>query len=436
MKLVKIFIILGFFSKTIYPNSAVSSQALKGSEIIIFIHGSMQPPEWRFSDVLKVIQDKIENSIYLKAAEYLRKDPFFTLGQAMQKEGLQPIDLSDKTNASSIIARMCEAQYQWQEARSSRFYYTFGWNGVVHLYTRYEEAKNLLQQLCEELKKFHKQGLFPKIKIITYSHGGNVALNLAAVKDDNPEFLNELIQIDQLIMFATPIQLATDYLIANSMFKKIYHFYSFNDNIQTMDFTSPKQFFSKRTFKKRKNFKLPNSLTQIRMRTTKSLHAKYKHPNMQNLDYTFLHDKRFRHNYHDPKHTEFWNFQWGSTTYRDVFTLSPLPVVVFYPTIIATLEQKVPNWHEIIFDFAPFYEGAVIKNKKTKKSIVVKMLTKDQLNLIFDFAKESGRTSINIYEQKEHLRAAMEKAQNEYHENHPEYCTKKCKVMKLAQLVK
>ncbi len=436
MKIVKLVFFLSLIVRNSCINTAIDVTAGQGSEIIIFIHGSMQPPEWRFSDVLRVIQDKIENSIYLKAAEYLRKDPFFTLGQAMQEEGLQPIDLSNKTNASSIVARMCEVQYQWQEAKKLRFYYTFGWNGVVHLYTRYEEAKNLLQQLCEELKKFHEKGLYPKIKIVTYSHGGNVALNLAAVKDDNPEFLHEPIEIDQLIMFATPIQLATDYLVAHPIFKKVYHFYSFNDGIQTMDFTAPKQFFSKRTFKKRKKFKLPDSLVQIRMRTTKSLHAKYKHPHVEKLDYTFLYDKRFRHIYHDPKHTEFWNFQWGSSTYRDIFTLSPLPVVVFYPTIIATLEQKVSTWHEIIFDFAPFYEGAVIKNKKTKKTIVVKMLTKDQLDIIFDLAKAAGRKSIDVHEQKEHLRAAMQKAQDEYHEDHPDYVSKKHKIMKLSQLMR
>jgi hypothetical protein len=405
------------------------------SEMIIFIHGSMQPPEWRFSDLIKVLRDKIENTIYLLASDYLRKDSFFGEGQAMQQEGLIPIDMQDRTNASSMVAGMCEMQYQWQGSTAQRLYYTFGWKGIIHLYTRYEEAKNLMSQLCAELKRLNAQGIYPKIKIVTYSHGGNVALNLAAVKDDDPMVMTEPFEIDELVMFATPVQKATDYLVASKMFKKVYHFYSYNDGIQTLDFTCPKQFFSNRMFKKRKDFAPPKSLVQIRMRTTKTLNSRYKKDLNHSMDYTFLHDKRFKHKYHDPKHTEFWCFQWGSSTYRDLFTLAPLPIVVFYPSMIATLQQKFPDWHDIIFDYAPFYEGAIVKNRKTKKSFVVKMLSNDQLDAMYALARASGRTTLDIYEQKSHLRDAVERAQNDYESLHPDHLSKH-KIMQLAWLIR
>ena len=403
------------------------------SEIIIFIHGSMQPAEWRLSDLIKVIKDKIENSIYLSAAEYLRKDPFFYEGQAMQQEGLHPIDLNGH-NGASILATMCEKQYQWQGSQKKRLYYTFGWKGIVHVYTRYEEAKKLYYQLSTELKRLYTLGMSPKIKIVTYSHGGNVALNLAAVKDDDPALLAEYFEIDQLIMFATPVQRATDYLVGNSLFKKVYHFYSYNDDIQTLDFTCPKQFFSKRMFKKRKTFDLPNSLVQIRMRTTKSLHSNYKKFQKNKYDYGLLQNKKCRHTYHDPKHTEFWCFQWGSSTYRDFFTLAPLPVVAFYPSIIAVLEQHCPEWHTITFDYAPLYEGAIILNKKNKESIAVRMLTIEQLQSIYALGKASGRITLDVYEQREHLRDAMQKAEEDYNHEHP-YHVSKHHVIRLAKLI-
>ena len=404
-------------------------------EMIIFIHGSMQPPEWRIGDLIKVMRDKIENSIYLRAAQYLRKDPFFTQGQAMQGEGLCKIDLTNPTSASSIIAQMCEYQYQWSGNRAQRFYYTFGWNGVVHLYTRYEEAKNLLYQLCIELKRLRATGIDPKIKIIAYSHGGNVALNLAAVQDDDPSLLIEPFVVDELIMFATPVQRATDYLVGRDMFKKVYHFYSCNDGIQTLDFTCPKQFFSKRLFQNRKGFKVPSSLVQIRMRTTKRLISRSKKFRDSCTDYTFLHDKRFRHVRHDPKHTEFWNFQWGSSTYRDLFTLAPLPVVVFYPSIITTLQQKFPDLTSLVFDYAPSHGGAVVIDRTTKKTSSVKMLSQDQLDNMYELAHASGKKTLDLHEQKEHLRSAMKKAEDDYNEEHP-HTLSYGHLMKLAYLIR
>ena len=398
-------------------------QSKKNAQMIVFIHGSMQPAAWYISDLIKVIRNQLEKSIYLKTAQYLRQDPYFHHYQAMQAEGLLPINMHDEKNASTIIARMCEAQFEWLENNTPRLYYTFGWTGIINVFKRYQDAQKLYAALTSELEKLNKQGIYPTIQLVCYSHGGNVALNLAAVKDDNPE--KNRLTIDELIMFGTPIQRVTDYLTIDSMFKKIYHFYSFNDSVQTLDFTSPKQFFSKRKFKKRYDFTPPSSLIQICLKTTKELIRKRPSKDIEHVDYTFLNDHRFKHIYDDPKHTEFWNFAWGSTRYRRSFAITPLPIVVFFPSLLAGIQKANFTNHDLIFDFAPEYEGAAITDKKTKKCQTIQLISKDHLDHLYTLAKASERTECDMIEQQAHFNDAMEKAKTDFEKEHNEKIKKK-----------
>ena len=92
----------------------------------------------------------------------------------------------------------------------------------------------------QEVDSFRKQNIEPKVRVIGYSHGGNVCLYTAKVAQKAQE--NGL-SIDELILIGMPVQSETDHLINDPMFKKIFHIYSRGDRIQKLDFFSFNRFF-------------------------------------------------------------------------------------------------------------------------------------------------------------------------------------------------
>lgn len=109
--------------------------------------------------------------------------------------------------------------------------YFFGWSGKLSFNERVKAAGDLYNDLSllhdQYVEKYHQA---PKIRLITHSHGGNVALNLAQVKKANCPFA-----INELILLACPVQHETMHCIADSLFERIYSFYSNADLIQVID---------------------------------------------------------------------------------------------------------------------------------------------------------------------------------------------------------
>ncbi|MDR3550973.1 MAG: hypothetical protein P4L31_06175 [Candidatus Babeliales bacterium] len=109
-------------------------------------------------------------------------------------------------------------------------FYTFGWSGQLCFDKRKSEAQNLY----ESIKKLNKQyqdshGMDPEITLITHSHGGNLALNLASVKQVSDNFTLKL------IVLACPVQHETEDFVSDALFSRIYSFYSTSDLIQIID---------------------------------------------------------------------------------------------------------------------------------------------------------------------------------------------------------
>lgn len=127
-------------------------------------------------------------------------------------------------------------------------FYTFGWSGQMNCKKRVEAARDLYIALINECLAIQQcTGMVPAIRLITHSHGGNVALNLARFQD-----LYRGLVIDELIMLACPAQQATQKYIANPMFKAIFHICSLADPAQLMDpeglYHKGAPFFSQRWF--------------------------------------------------------------------------------------------------------------------------------------------------------------------------------------------
>lgn len=150
--------------------------------------------------------------------------------------------------------------------------YFYGWSGKLSFKARYKAAKKLYASLIQIINDYTtKHGVQPKIRIITHSHGGNVALNLACFNQDLK------LRIDELILLACPVQQRTCHLSSHDTFEKIYSLFSRFDSFQILDpqklyyyfnrdlahdstNSKPKNFFSQRLFPEHKK------ITHVRLK--------------------------------------------------------------------------------------------------------------------------------------------------------------------------
>jgi hypothetical protein len=109
-------------------------------------------------------------------------------------------------------------------------FFNFGWSGFLsftHREKAGQELYNVLAQLRADKRYEHS-----KITVITFSHGGNVALNAgitAAAKKDKRQL------VDLLIMTACPVVVPTQDWVASPLFKTVISLYSKSDSFQVLD---------------------------------------------------------------------------------------------------------------------------------------------------------------------------------------------------------
>ncbi len=170
--------------------------------LTIFVHGIMSiRPHLTLSNFMYFMQDDIENTVYSKTVELMRQDKYFHFNQAMQGFGLQKINLYDlsKVNATNAIASIYDEMTKLSGApQANNYYYTFGWSGLLSPTVRYKEGENLFNNIVKELNTFWEQNIYPKVRLIGYSHGGNICLNLAAIRQD--KYPLSPLTIDELIL--------------------------------------------------------------------------------------------------------------------------------------------------------------------------------------------------------------------------------------------
>lgn len=384
----------------------------------IFIHGTLKPVEFSFKDLVKVMRNKIDNTIYCATAKRIRKDPFFYSGQAIQGVGLKKIDAQSPSNGARCLADLYETQHTFLGNEHQRSYYTFGWDGLLNRRKRYEAAEYLYKELADEVKKLQEQDLEPRITIIAYSHGANVALNLVAVKHDNPKLDQNAFTVNQLVMLGAPIQKETDYLVTDPLFERIFNVYSSEDSIQALDIFSGKQFFSGKKFVKRGRFNVPSKITQVRLRTIKSLRGLHKVTEEPAHPYELLGHKGIRFIHRDPGHTELWNFKWGDYWYRDIFPLNPLPAVTFVPSILHALTQYTPDKRSVTFDYAHSYAGALLIPRIKHDRQAVPILDEATNSKLHTIADTYTPRDFSPNEQYKRASEILEEVQTEMRKSH------------------
>lgn len=112
-------------------------------------------------------------------------------------------------------------------------FYAFGWNGRLNFNERKKAAKQLYDSLKELAKKYKDiYGVEPQYRVVGHSHGGNVALNLAAAANDSKD---KLFRVKELILLACPCQTVTKNYAYDPVFEKVYSLSSKFDLLQVVD---------------------------------------------------------------------------------------------------------------------------------------------------------------------------------------------------------
>jgi len=416
-----------FFSMIIlFANMHSSIHAQQEAWATVFIHGIMSiKPHLSLSNFMRFMRDKIDDTVYAKTVQLMRLDEFFYYNQVMDGYGLHEINIYDRSrnNASSAIASFYNTVQNLVEPNGEYHYYTYGWSGLLSSTHRYLDAKKLFEALEHLSNIFQKQGKKLRIRLIGYSHGGNVLLNLAAIRQDF--YPDSTLIIDEALLLGVPIQTETDYLIIDPIFDKIYHIYSEADRIQCIDFFSFNRFFSRRHFKHRQTLKIPKNLTQVKlklMRLTKSRYpleqrirrvSNYKDAEIISGTSPYLRDA-------SPGHIEMWFFGWAPQHYRRAeegwpgFILEPLPVVIFLPYVIHYIQQvahNLVNPRPVTVDIRPELDVMLIKQYNPKRFCqIFPFVPQDIRDMFADTAYAIRPLSYTLEEYNDHISIAYRKA--------------------------
>ena len=135
-------------------------------------------------------------------------------------------ELDQQYHTAKIVQLLNAAD---QQEFDLHHFYLFGWSGTLSHQARKEAA----QQLHAALNSLIQDEFAPLIRIITHSHGGNVALLLHEMANGSTS--SDSLIIDELILLACPVQTETAAHAHAPLFKKIYSIHSHSDLLQVLD---------------------------------------------------------------------------------------------------------------------------------------------------------------------------------------------------------
>ncbi len=179
------------------------------------------------------IQHDTKNSappitVWIHGTRFIRRPLFYTFFNGIPS--LRPIQEIDPN--SNIFENAHTLHNVAPDLFSLETFYAFGWSGKLSTAIRQEAADRLyieLQRIVKEYKeKYHQD---PIIRLITHSHGGTVALNLARVEKSPTD---EPFTINELVLMGCPVQRATKQFIENDIFEHTCALYSGLDMVQIL----------------------------------------------------------------------------------------------------------------------------------------------------------------------------------------------------------
>ena len=299
----------------------------------IFIHGTFNA-SLGLLNVYDLFSDNVQSSEYARIVSAMRDDEFFHQEQAMLGLGLHSFEPTFvvpegeyKRAAYPIAGAYEEVTQALAPGSTINHYYTFGWSGLLSAQARLAAAGELGKALTDEYRALVTQGITPTIRIITHSHGGNVALNLATLA------LDDLPHIDELVLLGTPVQEETSALVHEELFGTIYNLYSLQDAAQGADFISTKNHHSERRFELEEEGKVVQAQLLVNhdpaaevAEQPRSIWAKLfgRGPSESC----------------DPSHKDLWFLTWNNEYCQPNFPFKPLPMVMFVPLVLSVLQGQ------------------------------------------------------------------------------------------------
>ncbi len=337
----------------------------------IIVHGAVGfQANFSYKTILQAQNDCIEGTDYERNVLNIREEPYLFTLQPMQKMGLHPVvEQENMLSASYAFAVLFQEVQRACSINEKGEFYTFGWSGLISEKRRYAEACILFKQLQEQISAHKKLGKYVKIRLIGYSHGATLLLNLAEVAKDFPP---DTVTIDELHLVGLPVIRVAHAQIRSPIFKKIYNIYSRGDKAQRLDVFSA-DFFSHREFKGC----LPEGLTQIEMKLTACLRRNPRYSLPQRMRGMFN---------QSPGHIELWFFGWASSSYRKNLSFYPMPGAVLIPYLICAA-QKLPSKH-VIVDIRPEQEKICVRSRYDFTSITVPFMNQADYTALIKKAME------------------------------------------------
>lgn len=423
----------------------VQPARLRQPWIVVFIHGNFNTGLGLFS-IKPVFRDSIKGSRYAYVSRQMRKDPFFFQEQPILQRGLVSLTPSFnhpigefKYAVYPILSAYHEIAEKIAPHKEELYFYTFGWSGLMSQTRRLKESLRLYNALSDEIKKFKEHGLNPKIRIIAHSHGGNVSLNLAAInealaierKESDPlDYISqeksftvherqtlektvklltslpkerpveakgekrfdyypqkEVLSVDELVVLGTPIQSETSHLVRSCTFKNIYNFYSEGDIVQIMDFISSKK--ANQRFNPDVIREGSPHLVEAKVMVERDVKNKTSEYESRPWWRKVMIDSWYGNENQDPTHKDLWFLAWNKDFTQPNFPLSPLPVVVLVPILMAAV-NKVPQMRDVDLNLRWDGHKLIIDILKHSESTLESFLVFD--NRIIDGIKKKVET--------------------------------------------
>lgn len=419
--------------------------------INVFVHGSFGSL-LGFLSLKNVVNDDVDGTKYKNLTKKMRDDSFFYDTQPILKKGLVKIEPTfdiKKAKSKKFIAYPIINAYKTISKKiipqhKVNYFYTYGWSGLLSLNSRRQESIRFFNELSAEVDKYHKQGIYPKIRILTHSHGGNMILNIAAINKiltsnwlttkNNTKFSDDLnenesiikiieeikklaptaeevknkkdqenwdyvpqkapLVIDELISYGVPIQPETEPFYFDETFKKTYFFYSKEDHVQKADWVTSKRLYSDQRFNDMPNKNKDNRITQARIMIGREIKdnmiqkiefdidtEKENTNNNQNFLQKIFSSKRMFKKNLDPTHKELWFACWQQDTKKKKDLFGQFPIAILTPVFIKAMEHLNLNDVDINIDSEKNnYVISIVKHNEEK--------IQNQLNFAMDEVKE------------------------------------------------
>lgn len=325
--------------------------------VTVFVHGSVYTMLSAL-DAQRVWSGALpKDSPYVDMVKRVRKNTLVWQDQVMLKEGWVsfPQESLEKFYYNKLEGECCQqAAYQFvpaynafsdlhKNSQEEQMYFLFGHLGLLCQQYRADAAAELYHYLTDtvaELQKTYKQ---VRVRLVTHSHGGNIALNLARAE----RVYNRKLVVDDLIMYGVPIQVETAQYAYDPLFIRVINCYSDGDSIQSNDRFSTAQHKSYKCF-------YDDDLVIDRPETQ-----------------TKIYDVRLLVN-NNPKrfgHSNMW--QLGRES-KATECLDPLPIAVITPILLHVLNEQSYDGH---FDFNIVDEAGILRTElsqhQSKNSLVV-----------------------------------------------------------------